>query len=473
MWRVLLPSLALSKFAPACDLTKSGDDFCDDFCNYRCGFYNASAGETGQPHNITVYRITPANVTGVLNKNTADAPGDVTFVISKKNQTQQCLHDPQSMGCATDQEIFDLYLEAVVEVDGQWGPYQMCNPADDRDTSNWFCGLNCIRPTSQGCPGPSHYQPAKNGTSFEGVQCYCDRTKHAIGRGNPPSYHSSYMPDSYGPQCAGGFYPFYKSNCIDGGEGVAPYKTLTAWSFESAASMACQTCYADKQCTGWRSLDNHTVELFDHSIRDTTETGCVGAIKEHSRHHGGSSWYGLANFGGCTAEGGCSNVWYSTTDGGQCAPGAPLGTDGCSWRLVEEVKYANATCVDDKADAAIEAHGKKCFDKCPQPLQKATDCYLNCYRNTLMGDAAQNLTAVDPALVVKPWKHAFAEDDPSQGGCPHVKPTVGPIPMPTPAPSPPTPAPPAEGYKCIGFLKTCVPSHSASASKDDCRKACT
>ena len=35
-----------------------------------------------------MYRITPANVTGVVNHNTADAPGDITFVISKKNVTQ-------------------------------------------------------------------------------------------------------------------------------------------------------------------------------------------------------------------------------------------------------------------------------------------------------------------------------------------------------------------------------------------------
>ena len=79
---------AATSVAPACDLTKSGNEFCDDFCNNRCGFYNTSAGETGRPQNITIYRITPANVTGVLNKNTADAPGDITFVISKKNLTR-------------------------------------------------------------------------------------------------------------------------------------------------------------------------------------------------------------------------------------------------------------------------------------------------------------------------------------------------------------------------------------------------
>jgi hypothetical protein len=468
---------AASAVAPACDLTKTGAEYCDDFCNNRCGFYNTSAGETGMPQNITIYRITPANVTGVTNKNTADAPGDITFVISKKNVTQQCLHDPHGMGCATDQELNDLYVEAVVEVDGQFGPYQMCNPANGYDTGNWFCGLDCIQPSSTGCNRP--YFPPKNGSGFEGVQCYCDRTTHAIGRGTPPNSGGSRMPPAYPPQCAGGYEPV---TCIDAKDGSKPYKTLSAWSFASAASMGCQTCEADQACTGWRSLDNRTVELFDTKLTETQDAGCAAAYKEASHHHGGGpSWYGLSNLGGCTADG-CTNVWYSTTEAGQCADGAPLGTDGCSWRLVEERKYANATCVDNKADKAVEVHGKPCFDKCPQPLNKNTDCYLNCYRNTLMGDAAQNLTAVEPALIIAPWKNAFATDDPAKGGCPPVKPSVGPLPTPPPTPAPPTPptpptpppTPKVEYYKCVTFLgkKLCLPSGSASTTKDECQQAC-
>ena len=88
---------------------------------------------------------------------------------------------------------------------------------------------------------------------------------------------------------------------------------------------------------------------------------------------------GVADLGGCTTAG-CTNVWYSTTKEAKCPPGKQLGYNGCSWRLVEERKYANATCVDEKADAAVEVHGAKCFDKCPKPLNKATDCYLDCYR---------------------------------------------------------------------------------------------
>ena len=115
---------------------------------------------------------------------------------------------------------------------------------------------------------------------------------------------------------------------------------------------------------------------------------------------------------------------YSTRSEGECVNGAPLGTNGCTWRLLETRKYVNATCVDLKADLAVEIHGKTCFDRCPQPLNRNTDCYLDCYRNTLMGDPYQNLTAIEPEKMIVPWKRAFEKDDPSEGGCPPIRPVI-------------------------------------------------
>lgn len=416
LWLLLLPLLTWS-VTPACDMSLNGDDLCAEFCSGQCSFYNASAGEKGLPQNLTVWRITPTNVTGLVDKNTADAPGDITFVISKKNLTQQCVHDPKAMGCNTDVESKDMYGEFVIEVDGQWGPYSECNPADGWDTKDWFCGQECIHPTHEGCGEP--YQK-KNGTGFGGPQCWCDRAYNTVGRERAPGSTGqifSDMPASYPPQCAGGFLPLSDdpTGCIAG----EAYKKMLAWSFASAASMGCQACYADDRCTGWRSLDNRTVELFDTPLQNISAKGCVGARRHHSRF-GGSNWFGIVSLGGCESPNGCSNVWYSTTSASQCPPGKPLGTNGCSWRLVETTKYANATCVDAKADAAIEKHGAVCFDDCPVPLNKTTDCYLDCYRNTLMGDASQNLSAVPSEAVVDPWVRAFRED-PANGGCPPLK----------------------------------------------------
>ena len=95
-----------------------------DFCNFKCAFYNASSDlptDSGKPQNITLYRITPFNVSGIVNKNTGDAPGDVRFFLERKNITQECAKDPHSFGCFLDGD--NMYGKFTVEVDGLWGPY--------------------------------------------------------------------------------------------------------------------------------------------------------------------------------------------------------------------------------------------------------------------------------------------------------------------------------------------------------------
>lgn len=112
-----------------------------------------------------------------------------------------------------------------------------------------------------------------------------------------------------------------------------------------------------------------------------------------------------------------------TNDGGECKDGAPVGTDGCTWRMIEAKSYKNATCVDSYADAAVEQYGKVCFDTCPQPLKRNTDCYLDCYRNVLLGDASLNISKPPVKLFVDPWVRALHEDDPAKGGCPPSQPS--------------------------------------------------
>ena len=93
--------LPLANIQQACDTSRPASAVCEDFCTSKCSFYNAS-DETGEPTNITVYRLTPNNVTGIQNKNTGNAPGDVSFFLGKKNITQQCAKNPASFGCFLD-----------------------------------------------------------------------------------------------------------------------------------------------------------------------------------------------------------------------------------------------------------------------------------------------------------------------------------------------------------------------------------
>lgn len=88
---------------------------------------------------------------------------------------------------------------------------------------------------------------------------------------------------------------------------------------------------------------------------------------------------------------------------------------------METLPYKNSTCVNVKADAAVEEHGKTCFNSCPHPLDRNTDCYLDCYRNTLLGDASMNISKPPPSLLVDPWRAALEKPE-SEGGCPEVKP---------------------------------------------------
>ena len=90
---------------------------------------------------------------------------------------------------------------------------------------------------------------------------------------------------------------------------------------------------------------------------------------------------------------------------------------GSTWRVVEAT-YRNASCVDKRVDAAVEAYGTPCFATCPHPLNRTSTCYLDCYKNTLLGDAEYNITAMPPHRIVDPWVAGFGVAE----GCPEITP---------------------------------------------------
>lgn len=342
-----------------------------------------------------------------------------------------------------------MYGAFIVEVDGQWGPYEECNPVSVggsggwegggwSDTRDFQCGENCLNPSRKAnCTGSnSGYGPKRNSSGVgghsmgnAGAQCFCDGTKrqhHAVGRtpkGQGSQGYGPPPPAGWTPQCSSGFNP----PCLDAHSryGCKNYggcvtgsvsQTVYGWDFGSTSSMACDACLSDKKCSGWAMAgpNNTTATLFHGETSVEKSSSCISATREHSHYGGGGrSWYGVNPGPGW---------WYSTPIQGECAEGAPLGTDGCTWRVVETVKYANASCIDGQVDIAVEQHGKVCFDQCPKPLDKISDCYLICYLNTLEGDPAYNLTKLEPEVYVSRWVNGFTEEDPTKGGCPSVTP---------------------------------------------------
>jgi len=423
LWTWPLLALAAARFAlavvmPPCDTTRTPNEVCEDFCNDRCGFYNVSVGDTGSPGKLTLFRLTPTNVTGLRNKDTGDAPGDIGYWLMKKNITRQCAQDPKSFGCIDDGD--NLYGVFDVEVDGQFGPYLQCNQLRHgpnpfapiwEDTSRFICGMNCLVPTTTGCHSYDQ-QPDKNGSSYDGsFHCHCDSTARdtrTVGRSEPPFLAGkSSVPDSWVPQCKQGYVPAPAGVCPQG----AVHATVHGWSFESTLAMACEACSQDQNCTGWATQDNRTARLFRGKVLPVrTAKPCLGAWALAWTK--GTSWFGVGDLGG---------YWYSTPAAGECAPGAPLGADGCTWREVAST-YKNASCVDGKVDAAVEVYGRSCFNRCSLPLNRTSDCYLDCYHSVIQGDAARNITKMPDAHVIEPWVRATREEDPKKGGCPAVTP---------------------------------------------------
>ena len=113
---------------PACNISADIDSLCASFCADECALYNATGGESGQPETVTVYRLTPAAITDMLNKDAGDPAGDLSFFLSRHNLRQMCAADPHAHGNGCFLAGQDVIVQYEVHVDGRWGP---CKPKAD------------------------------------------------------------------------------------------------------------------------------------------------------------------------------------------------------------------------------------------------------------------------------------------------------------------------------------------------------
>jgi hypothetical protein len=142
-------------------------------------------------------------VTGIANKDTGDAQGDLFFTLLSATKASECdkPNPPPYAGCfLAGDNIFERYR---VQVDGGWGIYQECNPAsvplpaEQQNSGSFACcgGLSCSAK-----PGP--FTPKhKNSSDY----CYCDRTNRTVGvttvaahfgSGPGAAYMPSYLRDT-------------------------------------------------------------------------------------------------------------------------------------------------------------------------------------------------------------------------------------------------------------------------------------
>ena len=122
-------------------------------------------------------------------------------------------------------------------------------------------------------------------------------------------------------------------------------------------------------------------------------------------------------------------IWYSTTAEADCDNRA---TEACMWRQRETVKTANASCVNSRLLAAVEAHddagagGAGCFARC-SPADRAnrtSTCWTVCAFQNIIGRSrsfpALTRAGMSRDALIDPWTKAFTSDDPNQGGCPPI-----------------------------------------------------
>ena len=335
---------------------------CETFCNHQCAI-NAT-----KPANTTYYRMTPHGVLSMDNKDTGDAHGDTSFVLSRRTIAYQCRLDPSSFFCkdltqfsGDTKNSTDQVAAFTIETDGQWGPYLFCNPVDDKNPhGSWACKVDLG------------------------------------GSSSPPP-----------PQCKVFNYSMYSGNRWAG---------LGAKNTSVKDMGACCTLASGKK---WNYY-NDTSECEIVAVAFTTKAapGSVLGYVDNSpppcnctRVHKTVGRENLTvvmgSYRGAAAAGG---IWFSHPEEGKCTGDQRLGDGGCTWRVVDTPKVIRAYCLYEKLDSNVERHNADCFAKCPMPKNVTGDCYLKCYSEATYSMTHDELSA--------PWDAAFATSNPSKGGCP-------------------------------------------------------
>eukprot|EP00035_Acanthoeca_spectabilis_P002609 m.88609 g.88609 ORF g.88609 m.88609 type:complete len:296 (+) comp11658_c0_seq1:82-969(+) len=175
--------------------------------------------------------------------------------------------------------------------------------------------------------------------------------------------------------------------------------------------------------------------IYTCKSRNGTECGAVGAItvmdflghvydpSRFTKSTPSYEWYAMNTL----RRYGTTGMWYSTLGSAQCAPGMDTTISGvpCSWRVVEVVKRVARTCSDAVQIAAVSSASSGCFDRCPQPTNQSSPCWVDCYFSTLLGpDSAHNISLPSAGMpittIVAAWDAPFNSVDKSKGGCPSI-----------------------------------------------------
>jgi hypothetical protein len=80
--------------------------------------------------------------------------------------------------------------------------------------------------------------------------------------------------------------------------------------------------------------------------------------------------------------------WYSSIRSAYCGD-SPLGTNGCTWRVVQVAKVVSLACQSKVFYGAVEKSGQACFTACgADSSNTSSPCWVDCFYKTVLGPGA-------------------------------------------------------------------------------------
>ena len=396
----------------------------------------AAAAAPTMTKNITVYRITPRNYTGLTNFDTGDAAGDAFFGIYELQAPLVCSGDPHAADynllCRNEPILqipgFNVYTRTILETDARLGDYSQCNP--DPQSGIFTCGHF-----------HRHYGPAEcwfNSTSnpewatnFASVcdraTCLCDAVeKLAVGYQDLGSTFGGAFPADWPQQCLDNFYAI--DGYIFGGKNK-PTKTLA----NTDEGACCSACANEKRsiisgCGGytWSSADQ-TCQLFSRWARPSVPAPLhnhSSAVVRSGMNLEGTPYHSVLGSSTEQIAALLNGSWYSTREEGECPAGSggPTGDGKCWWREVAQTSNVNASCVNGNLIRVIKAAQPNCWEACGADADNLTSkCFIKCLFNAVAGNKTKGWPPMTAEVLVNAFEKSFDSDD-KEFGCPQVPP---------------------------------------------------
>lgn len=284
---------------------------CADFCAGKCAF-NPTA-----PLTLELTRMTPRNVTGIANKDTGDAAGDLFFTLISATKPTECAKAKPApwAGCFLNGD--NIFIKSQVLVDGNWGIYQECNPATvplpsaQANTGSFACcgSLDCTGKPSGFLPAPK----PKNSSDY----CYCPRTNRTVGRstvvehftGGPGSaFQPSYLGDT-AKLLAGNWYSTPAAGECKGS--ALPGQGGCTWKVQKTLAVVNQSCV---KANVYGAIEKHCPAIFESCASPYNRTDACYADVFFGAFLGNSTF-------GCAplSRGALLDTWEQSFTGG-CPP---------------------------------------------------------------------------------------------------------------------------------------------------------